>query len=1023
MGRRLLFCACAMLFLTVSSAAAQTRIITGTVLDATSNEPIASAEVMVVGTDITVRTREDGTFSIGTPQGSARLMVRVIGYRRSEIVVPVSQTDVDVFLEQDILRLEEIVVTGQATGVERRNLAQAISTISTDQIEQVPAQTIEQAFYGRVAGADVQANSGAPGGGMQIRLRGISSILGASTPLYVVDGVMVSDGTINDMLGTGLRYIDRTNSGREENSPNRIADLNPNDIQNIEILKGASAAAIYGSKANNGVILITTKRGRAGRPQFDLTQRFGVADMSNKLGLRVFNTLDEAIEVFGPCAAPAGAGRDPTADCKSDDGWQAGRVFDHEEEIAGANPLSYETSLGVSGGTEDTRYYVSALAKHDGGIVQNTGYDKQSLKVNIDQELGSGFQFQLSTNALHTFSRRGVTNNDNRSISYWMAFPQIPTFVDIRQNEDGSWPVSPYANSNPLQTAELMKNDEHIYRFIGGANLSWDALMTGSHELRLNVLGGADYFSQKNWVFAPPEAEFEPIDGLLGTSIQSAASSLNYNLNANAVHTFLPSGNWTATTSVGVQYEVRDIDQLQSLAQDLVGGLANIGAGTVSSLAQSRFRTQEVGIFAQEEVLVAERLLLTAGMRMDRSSNNADTEEWYFYPKAAASYRIPVGEGLLNEFKFRAAYGESGNQPKYGRKFNNYNPANISGIQTLRLSTTVAAPDIRPERQKEIEAGVDAALFNNLASLEATVYQKRIADLLVRQALPPSTGASTNNFNGGVMRTRGLEAALMVIPVSSADMQWISRTTFSMDRSLITELPVAPFSPGGFGGLGSWLIREGKSPTMMVGNDTAVVDNDPLCLDTTTPTVDCQAGDRIRNVDIGDSRPRFIMGFSNDFKYKSLTLSSVWHWQQGGLVSNLTRFLFDLSQTAVDYADDCAASGYPGCDPAGETVGEMRMRTFLSKQTATQIEDATFLKLRELTLSLDLPRSMVESIWEGARHVRLQLSARDLLRFTGYTGMDPEVANFGTSYAIARGQDVAPYPPSRSIWFAINVGF
>jgi len=421
-------------------------------------------------------------------------------------------------------------------------------------------------------------------------------------------------------------------------------------------------------------------------------------------------------------------------------------------------------------------------------------------------------------------------------------------------------------------------------------------------------------------------------------------------------------------------------------------------------------------------VLIADRLLLTAGMRADRSSNNADTDQWYYYPKAAASYRVPVGDGILNELKFRSAYGESGNQPLYGRKFNNYTASNISGIQSLRLSTTVAAPDIRPERQKEIEGGIDIALFNNRASLEATVYQKRITDLLVRQSLPPSTGASTNNFNGGVMRTRGLEAALMVVPVSSTNLQWISRTTFSLDRSMITELPVAPFSPGGFGGLGSWLIREGKSPTMMVGSDTAVVDNDPRCLDTTTPTVDCEVGDRIRNVDLGDSRPTFIMGFSNDISYKAFTLSSVWHWQQGGLVANLTRWLFDLSQTTVDYADDCAASGYPGCDPAGETVGEMRLRTYPSRVTMTDVESATFLKLREVTLSFELPSSLVASIWQGARYVRLQVSGRDLLRFTGYSGMDPEVSNWG-AVSVQRGQDVAPYPPSRSMWFAVNVGF
>jgi hypothetical protein len=622
---------------------------------------------------------------------------------------------------------------------------------------------------------------------------------------------------------------------------------------------------------------------------------------------------------------------------------------------------------------------------------------------------------------MHTKSQRGFTNNDNRSISYWMAFPQVPSFVDLRQRADGSWPVSPFANSNPLQTAALAENEENVWRFIGSANLGWEAVKSGYHDLRFSLIGGTDFFTQDNFVYAPPEAQFEAIDGLLGTSVQGNAYSLNYNIGVNAVHTYTPSSGLSATTSLGVQHEARDLHTTMGIAENLVGGLANLEAGTVTEIREVRQRTEEVGIFAQEEVLIADRLMLTAGVRADRSSNNADTDEWFFYPKGSASYRLPVGEGLLNEFKLRAAYGESGNQPLYGRKFNNYNPANITGIQTLRLSTTVAAPDVRPERQKEFEAGIDAAMFNNRASLEVTFYQKRITDLLVRSVLPQSTGASTLNFNGGVMRTRGIESALMLVPISTSNFQWISRTTFSRDRSKITELPVEPFNPASWTSLGGYWIREGFSPTQMVGSDTAVVDNDPRCLQTTTPTTDCQVGDRIRNFPIGEARPDLVMGFSNDLKYKSVTLSSVFQWQQGGLVANLTTWLYDLSRNSDDYADDCAASGYPGCGE-GESVGEMRLRVYPSRVTAANVEDATYLKLRELTLNVDLPSSLVESIWEGARHVRLSLSGRDLLRWTGYSGMDPEVANFGTE-AIGRNQDVAPYPPSRSIWFSVNVGF
>jgi hypothetical protein len=285
--------------------------------------------------------------------------------------------------------------------------------------------------------------------------------------------------------------------------------------------------------------------------------------------------------------------------------------------------------------------------------------------------------------------------------------------------------------------------------------------------------------------------------------------------------------------------------------------------------------------------------------------------------------------------------------------------------------------------------------------------------------LAPSTGFNRLNFNGGVMRTRGIEAALMLVPASTPNFQWISRTTFSRDRSIITELPVEPFSPGGFGGLGSFLIREGESPTRMVGNDTALVDNDPRCLQTSTPTYDCVVGDRIRNLSIGESRPDFIMGFSNDLKYRSLSLSMMWQWQQGGLVANLTKWLYDLSRTTVDYADPCPEGWNCSAD---QSIGDKRLTLYPSRVTTTMVEDATFLKLREITFTVELPPSFVESIWSGARYARLALSGRDLLRFTGYSGMDPEVSNWGSA-SIARQQDVAPYPPSRSFWASISVGF
>jgi TonB-dependent SusC/RagA subfamily outer membrane receptor len=299
------------------------------------------------------------------------LRVRRLGYKGKDVPLPIGQTSADVMLERDVLQLEAQIVTGQATTIERRNLANAVAVVNAADVNRVPQASVETALQGKVAGAVIQTNSGAPGGGVQVRLRGITSINAASDPLYVVDGVVMSNVAIPSNQNAITRAASGSNPSLDQDAQvNRIADVVPGDIETVEVLKGAAAAAIYGSRAANGVVLITTRRGRPGGTQFNFTQRLGWSELSNTLGSRRFDSVDEAVEVWGPAAANF---------------FQPGRVFDHERELADRKPLLTETSLGVSGGNENTRYYASGLWKHDGGIITNTGYDKQSLRLNLDQ--------------------------------------------------------------------------------------------------------------------------------------------------------------------------------------------------------------------------------------------------------------------------------------------------------------------------------------------------------------------------------------------------------------------------------------------------------------------------------------------------------------------------------------------------------------------------------------------------------------------------------------------------------------
>lgn len=974
---------------------AQTRALTGSVSDATTGQPVAGAAVAVSGTALGAFTNDDGNFSIAVAPGEVALEVSMLGYQPATVTVPPDADNVNVALRMDVLNLDEVVVTGQATGVSRRNLANAVSSVSARELDRVPAASVEEALRGKVAGANIQSNSGAPGGGMQLQLRGVSTILGNHRPLYVVDGVIVSDQTIpSGVHAVTVSSSNPIRGGSQDNSANRISDLNPYDIESIEVLKGASAAAIYGSKANNGVIVIRTKRGRVGAPRFNVTQRFGFFQLANKLGLREFTSMEEAVEFFGPQAA---------------DHWEPGKFFDHEELLAGRTPLSYETAASVSGGTEDTRYYASGLVKHDGGIIDNTFYNKESIKLNIDQTLGDKVSFSLNTNAVHTLAGRGLTNNDNRSISYYMTLPSTPSFVDLRAicgdgsrhadvddcpNGQGSYPRNPFAASNILETASLVRNNEEVWRFVGSGNLTFDAISSGVHNLRLSATGGVDFFNQKNALFSPPETQYEPNDGLSGTSVLGSGYSQYLNVNANAVYTY-DSDAFHSTTSFGTQYEIRDLDVSSTIAKNLIGGLQNIDRGTATEVRQNRARSVDFGIFAQEEVLLLdERVLLTAGVRADRSSNNSDTDEYHFYPKLAASFRWPVGRAGLEEIKFRGAWGQSGNQPVYGQKFTEYEGRNIAGLPALRVVGTTAALDLRPERQTEIEGGFDATLADDRATVEFTYFNKTIRDVILERSLAPSTGFNEAIFNGGEINTWGVEAAVTAVPYFTRDLQWTARATFSMNRSEVVSLPVPRFTIQGFGYFyGTTVAEEGRSLTWLWGNgpdpETGEVGVRPL----------------------SDSNADFRIGVSNDLRFGQFNVFGSMDWQKGGTVNNLTRFLFDLTRNTQD------------CNNLvdGESVCVKRNREF-PNNTGTYFQDASFVKLRELTVSYEVPTTLTTRIWRGARSIRLNVSGRNLLTFTDYPGLDPEVSNFG-SEAVGRGQDVAPFPPSRSWWFSVDVAF
>ncbi len=999
-----------LLALPLSTAFAQTRRVSGTVR-AESGEPLVAASVGVVGTALGTYTDDQGRFAVTVNSGPVTLRVRRIGYVQKTVEVGPAASDVSVSLSRDVLQLETQVVTGTATTVSSRNSANAVAVVSGEQLNRAPTPTIENALQGKIPGAVITTNSGAPGGGAQVQLRGVTSIGSNSSPLYVVDGVIVS----NDAISSGLTTITQASrvigTSNQDQQVNRIADLNPADIEDISVLKGASAGAIYGSAASNGVILITTKRGRNGKPAFNVTQRFGQFRLSNKLDLRCFTSAQEA----------ADAGLDATTFTPV--------CHDFQEEFYGQHDLSYETDMSVSGGSSGTTYFVSGLVKRDAGLEIGTGYNKQALRLNLGQNIGTRLKVQANSQLVHSLTSRGISGNDNANVNPYTVFSLTPTFFDFQRDPvTGVYPKNPYLGSfgdNPFQDRDLLSTPENVYRLIGGASANYNLLSSSRQNLEFVLSGGVDHFTQNDKLVSPASLYFEAADALPGTVVDNNSNEVTGTLGGSLVHKFFPESRFfNATTSVGFRQGRKQFGQVFTAGQNLLLGQGNLDKAANLTAFETRTLVKDFSYYGQEELLLLdEKLLLTGGVNLERSSTNGDPKRFFTYPKAAASFNMPWRPRGVDNLKLRAAYGRAGNKPQFGQAFTPLVVTVENNILGTRPALGAGRIDIKPERSSEAEAGLDATLFGGRASFEFTGYRKGIDDLILTATRAPSTGFTTEVVQGGSLINRGYEMAFNMTPVQRGAVNWISRTTFSHNHAIVTQLPVPAFNTGGFGlGFGATRIEVGKSPTAIIGRngrDTTfrdasgnLVTRGAGACPAAPTTVSC--GTFVSRADhlqiIGDASPRFTMGFSNEFNFGPVRVTSLVDWRHGGDVANLTN----------DYLLDCCSDNQ---GTLGDTVlvNKIRAKQAL-RQTRAFVENASFVKLRELSLSYAVPHAFVNRAFGSASAVRVELSGRNLWTKTPYTGLDPEVSNFGNTN-VTRYFDVTPYPPSRSFFFSVSADF
>ena len=1033
--RRIFLYAAALIVAAIPSlASAQAREITGKVTQKETGAPVAEAIVTLVGQPTGARTNAAGEYRIRVPAGDATILIRAIGFKRQSVKVAGGTQNFD--LEKDVLQLEGVTVTGQATTIDKRNASTAIASVSAEDLIKSPGKSFEANLAGKVAGAQIFENSGVPGGGMQIQIRGATSINGQGDPLFVVDGVIVSNASVAGGLSSISRSSGSTSSTQDQ-TVNRLADLNPNDIESIEVLKSAAASAIYGSRATNGVVVITTKKGKTGATRFNITQRMGQSRATRLLGSRHFQCYDGCSSAVKPWIGPAAqADSVARANCNPVCKW-----FPWMEDLYGVTTPGFETVLSSSGGFNNTRFYASLNDKQSNGIEINTGARRTSGRLNIDQTIGEKFTVSAGVDFTHSFVQDGIGNNDNSGISSTYALGYTPAIYDLQKIDPTTGQlIKMFMNGggtgtvNPFDAFPAITNNEDTWRQTASLRLGY-SLYSGAHNtVQLAYIGGVDRFQLEGTQYSPGRLQFEAADGFLGTSQVLNNDSRFINQSVNAVWTFTPTWKFwnSAQTSVGGTYETQKSNGYQLRARGLLPTrtTATQAGSTDFSAAQQIEEFRDQSMYVNEQlILLDEKLAIAGAIRADRSSANGDREKFYSFPKFSASYRfvnpLRILTGRIDEIKIRAAYGQSGNRPNYGyRDVTIQSGGVIGGAGSLVAATTLGNPSIKPEVMNEKEYGFEGSAWNQRVGFEFTRYERTIKELLLSFPLPASSGLGVQRVNGGQMSTKGFEASVTLVPISRRDLEWTFRTTFQTNAQNVDALPVPNFSaPGGSFGVsyGRNFIAVNARPSMIWGNSRfscipVATGTQPLGSDGKACRRLAQgevlAGSTTRDSMIADANPIHQTQFLNTVTYKRFSFTALLDWRNGGYTSDMTKNIWDEGGNSRDYDNK-------SIDPA-KPLGQWRYGVWNSGDISTYIDNGTYLKLRELTVTYDAPKSWASMA--KAREMRIGFQARNLFMWSNYWSFDPEFNNFGNQN-FNRFIDLGPYPPSKQFFLSIDLGY
>ena len=996
--------------------AQQTGSITGQVVEEETQKPLSNIQVQVTGTTRTMLTNEQGRFLFaGLAAGSYQVRVSGLGYAQKSAPVTVTAgqaSSVLITLEASALQLDALLVNAVTGQIEqKRELGNTVGRISSEQIEPAITSNISQVLQARSPGVTVAASSGASGTNQRIRIRGSNSISLQNDPLLIIDGVQVSNSS------EGMSSIDPNAVWVGGAETSRWNDLNPAQIESIEIIKGPSASALYGTAAANGVILVTTKRGRAGESRWSAHVEYG--------GINVNTDFPANYQQVGVSTSSG----DRVASCNLDSRSRnlCTPVADSllvYNPLVDANPFrrGNRRTLGVSvtGGSESVGYFISGETEDEQGVLDPNTVGRHSFRANLNGRLRDDMNVTVTTGYVR--SKVTLPWSDNTS---WGAMGAGL----LAQAADRDDPLRQGFFLRPPSEFFFVESGQEINRFTGGVNLNWQPLSW----LSLVAQGGLDHAARHDFQVAPSgitDASASLAEGFRYSNrfnVETTTANLSATATRN-LHSDLKS-----TTTVGGAYTRDGLFGSWANGRQLLAGTGTLGGAAAGAVIDET--AQEIitiGAYVRQQLAWRDRVFLTAALRGDENSAFGADFDFVTYPAFSAAWVLSEESffpdvALVDQLRLRGAYGQSGQRPGFRQARTYYNPVAVSsGVSELTAVSIGGTGNalLSPERSEEFEGGFDLGLFSSRVGLEFTFYDKRTKDALIARRLPPSLGASNTRFeNIGSVSNRGVELQLNAQVLNTSNVQWEATIAASRTRNRVEDLgestePII-FNSGGVQRhaeghpLGAFfqqtLAYEDLNGDGMLSR--ANCPNQPTFTAPDGSVPACEITLSAEAEYLGTPFPTREVGLTSSLTlFDNLRLSGQLDYKGGHSQYNYTEY---FRCGGVQNCEDVQVDGAP-LDAQAAYFGSRFLGTF-----AGYIENADFIKLRELAVTYTVPQRYSERI--GAGSLSLTVAGRNLATWTKYSGFDPEVNSLGYAGTAAGGdfyqQDFLTIPPVRQ-WSA-----